>query len=77
MDSISSSTFSIWNIESIFQFAKDNILQLLLIILVFAIIYAVDHITNINAILYAMPSLNAIAPQKPAKTTGERKRSKH
>lgn len=76
MDSTNSAAVSTWDIESIFQFVKDNILQMLLIILVFAIIYAVDHITNLNTILYAMPSLNTISPQKPPKTTGHRKKSK-
>jgi len=76
MDSTNSGAFSNWNIESTFQFLKDNTIQMLLIILVFAIIYAVDHITNLNTILYAMPMLNAISPQKPPKPTGERKRSK-
>jgi hypothetical protein len=64
MDSTNSSAFSNWDIESIIQFLKDNILQVLLIILVFAIIYAVDHITNLNTILYAMPVLNIISHEK-------------
>ena len=76
MDSTNSSAFSNWDIESIIQFLKDNSLQMLLIILVFAIIYAVDHITNLNTILYAMPALNTISHEKPTKTTGHRKKSK-
>ena len=76
MDSTNSGAFSIWDIGSLFQFVKDNGLQMLLIILVFAIIYAVDHITNLNTILYAMPALNTNSPQKQTKTTGHRKKSK-
>jgi hypothetical protein len=66
MDNATHNEFSNWDIGTIFQFVKDNGLQILLIILVFAIIYVVDHITNINTILYAAPVLNAISPQKPA-----------
>jgi hypothetical protein len=76
MDSTNSGEFSNWDIGTIFQFVKDNGLQMLLIILVFAIIYVVDRITNINTILYAAPVLNTISPQNPAKTGVSRKRSK-
>lgn len=62
-----------WNPETVFQFVKENILQFLLLLLVFVIIYVVDHITNLNAILYAAPISNTILQQKPA--TGK-KRSK-
>jgi hypothetical protein len=54
-----------WNPETVFQFVKENILQLLLLLLVFVIIYVVDHITNINAMLYAAPMSNTILQQKP------------
>lgn len=80
MDSTNSGAFSIWDIGNTFQFIKDNCLQMLLIILVFAIIYAVDHITNLNTILYAMPSLNTNLHEKqtnkPIKITGHNKKSK-
>ena len=73
MDYTNSDEVSNWTPETVFQFIKENILQFLLLLLVFIIIYVVDHITNINAILYAAPMSNTILQQKPA--TGK-KRSK-
>ena len=73
MDYTNNDEFPPWNPETVFQFVKENIVQLLLLLLVFIIIYVVDHITNINAILYAAPMSNTIPQQKPA--TGK-KRSK-
>ena len=49
-------TSSHWDINSVFDFIKNNIIQILLFILVFVIIYFVDYIQNINAMIYAMPS---------------------
>lgn len=66
MDYANSDEVSNWTPEMVFQFVKENILQLLLLLLVFVIIYVVDHITNINAILYAAPLSNTISPQKQA-----------
>ena len=47
---------SIYNINSIIYFIKNNFIQLLLLILVFVIIYIIDYISNINAMIFAMPS---------------------
>ena len=47
---------SVWDVNSIINFIKDNYVQILLLISVFVIIYIVDHISNINAILYGLPS---------------------
>jgi len=47
---------SVWDVNSIINFIKDNYIQILLLISVFVIIYIVDHISNINAILYGLPS---------------------
>jgi len=66
MDYANSDEVSNWTPETVFQFIKENILQFLLLFLVFVIIYAVDHITNINTILYAAPLSNTILEQKPA-----------
>jgi len=71
MDYTNSDEGSNWTPEMVFHFVKENILQLLLLLLVFVIIYAVDHITNMNAMLYAAPMSNTILQQKPS-----RKRSK-
>lgn len=45
---------SIWNINSIIDFIKKNFVQILLLILVFVIIYIVDHISNINAAIFGV-----------------------
>ena len=73
MENTNYDEFPSWNPETVFQFVKENILQFLLLLLVFVIIYVVDHITNLNTILYAAPISNTILHQKPS--TGK-KRSK-
>jgi hypothetical protein len=67
MDYTNSDEVSNWTPEIVFHFVKENILQLLLLLLVFVIIYVVDHITNINAMLYAAPMSNTILQQKPSR----------
>jgi len=69
MDYTNSDEVSNWTPEMVFQFVKENIVQLLLLLLVFIIIYVVDHITNINAMLYAAPVSNTILQKNP---TGKR-----
>jgi hypothetical protein len=44
--------FSIWDILN----TKDNFIKFLLLLLVPVIIYIVDHISNINAIIFSFPS---------------------
>jgi hypothetical protein len=63
---------SVWDVNSIINFIKDNYVQILLLISVFVIIYIVDHISNINAILYGLPSaipsqVNITKKQKKSK----------
>jgi hypothetical protein len=48
--------FNIYDINSILGFIKENFIQLLLLLLVPIIIYIVDHISNINAIIFGLPS---------------------
>jgi len=48
--------FSLWDINSITNFIKDNVIQILMLLSVFIIIYVIDYITHINAILYGLPS---------------------
>ena len=48
--------FFVWDVNSIINYIKDNYIQILLLISVFVIIYIVDHISNINAIVYGLPS---------------------
>jgi len=71
---------SIYNINSIINFIKDNFIQIILFILVFVIIYVVDHISNINAMIFAMPSpipgVNVIEPKSQIKIPKGNKRIK-
>ena len=43
--------------KNFINFIKDYFIQLLLLILVFVIIYIVDHISNINTIIFSTPSV--------------------
>ena len=56
MESIEYEDFSFYNINSIISYVKNNWFQFLLLILVFIIIYVVDYISNINAIIFAIPT---------------------
>jgi hypothetical protein len=47
---------SIWNLNSILNYIKENFFQIFLLILVCIIIYTVDYISNINIILFSMPT---------------------
>jgi hypothetical protein len=47
----------IWDITSILKYVKANWFSFLLFILVFIIIYVIDHISNINAIIYGAPQI--------------------
>jgi hypothetical protein len=71
---------SIWNINSIIEYTKENFIQILLLILVFVIIYIVDHISNLNALIFAMPSpipgMQNTAPLSQTKIPKRRKNSK-
>ena len=67
MDYTNSDEVSNWTPETVFRFLKENVLQLLLLLLAFVIIYVVDRISNINAILYAAPMSNTILQQKPSR----------
>ena len=42
-----------WSIISIMTYIKDNIIQIILFLSVFVIIYVVEHITQFNAIIYS------------------------
>lgn len=48
--------FNIYDINSFFSFIKENAIQILLLLLVPVIIYIVDHISNINTLLFGLPS---------------------
>jgi hypothetical protein len=63
------SDLSIYDFNSIINYIKNNYIQLLLLILVFCIIYAVDYISNINTMLMApismIPSQKILTPHIP------------
>lgn len=56
MDSIEYEDFSFKNINSIINYIKNNWFQFLLLFLVFIIIYVVDYISNINTMIFAIPT---------------------
>lgn len=45
-----------WNIYTILNYIKTHYLQFMLLAFVVAIIYIVDHISNINAAIFGLPS---------------------
>ena len=68
--------FSIWDLNSIFNYIKEHYFQIFLLILVCIIIYTVDYISNI--ILFSMPSyIPGIGPQNtPQKLIKKQKKTK-
>ena len=60
------SSFTSWDINSITNFFKNNIVQILLLISVFVIIYIVDYINNINAAIFGLQSVIPGIPGMPA-----------
>ena len=55
MDNSENQDFS-WDINTIIDFIKNNYIQILMFLSVFVIIYVVDYISNINAVLFGLPS---------------------
>ena len=55
MDNSENQDFS-WDINTIIDFIKNNYIQILMFLSVFVIIYVVDYISNINAVLFGIPS---------------------
>ena len=51
-----SDEISNWNIYTILNYIKIHYLQFMLLAFVVAIIYMVDHISNINATIFGLPS---------------------
>lgn len=52
----SESESSVWDIKTTIDFIKNNYIQILMFLSVFVIIYVVDYISNINAVLFGLPS---------------------
>lgn len=55
MDNSENQDFS-WDINTNIDFIKNNYIQILMFLSVFVIIYVVDYISNINAVLFGIPS---------------------
>jgi dolichyl-phosphate-mannose--protein O-mannosyl transferase len=55
---------SIYDFNSIINYIKNNFVQLLLLVFVFFIIYIVDYISNINAIIMSPISMMPVIPQQ-------------
>lgn len=56
---------SIYDFNSIINYVKNNYIQILLLFLVFLIIYTVDYISNINAMLMAPINVMTGKPVQP------------
>jgi hypothetical protein len=60
-----------WDFYSIMQYISDNIVGFALLILAFVIIYVVDHVNRLNALVFASPSpipmANNILPKPKSK----------
>jgi hypothetical protein len=54
-----------FSLETLFQYVNENLYGLMLLVLAFFIIYFVDYISQINAMIFAMPSP---VPGMPAPT---------
>ena len=69
---------SIYDFNSIINYIKNNFIQILLLLFVFLIIYAIDQISNINTMLMAPITMMPIITKNPQqiKIPKGRKRSK-
>jgi len=63
-DEIQEYTFD--SFESIIKYIQNHSIQILMLLTVFIIIFVIDHISNINAILFGMPT--AIPNMSPPQT---------
>ena len=67
---------SIYDFNSIINYIKNNFIQILLLIFVFLIIYTIDQISNLNAMLMAPINMMPGIAQEPIKMLKKRKMSK-
>ena len=67
---------SIYDFNSIINYIKNNFIQILLLLFVFLIIYTIDQISNINAMLMAPITMMPSIAQGPIKMLKKRKMSK-
>lgn len=60
-----SNNFNVY-LQSLFTHIVDNYKQIILLLLVFIIVFIVEYITNINAILYGVTQIPGISSSPPA-----------
>jgi len=66
LNKLDSNTDNLFDIKSIIDFIIDKYKQLLLLLLVFIIIYAVDYVTYYNNLFYAMaPNVPGVTQKQP------------
>lgn len=68
---------SIYNFNSIINYIQNNIAQIFLLIVVFLTIYAVDYISNANAMIMAPISIITGQPQFQTLTLSNKILKKH
>jgi len=65
---------SIYDFNSIINYIKNNVIQILLLIFVFLIIYTIDQISNINTMLMAPITMMPIITKNPQQINMLKKR---
>ena len=69
--------YSFTDFSSICNFVKNNYVQIFMLFLVFIIIFIVDHISNINAVIFGMPSpIPVTQPSQPSQNIKKTKISR-
>ena len=66
--------YSFADISSILNFVKNHYVQIFMLLLVFIIIFIVDHISNINAVIFGIPS--PILMSQPSQNINNVKKTK-
>lgn len=55
-----------WTMTSVIEYLRENVVGLLLLVITMGIIYAVDYISRLNALIFAMPSpIPSMMPSSP------------
>ena len=65
-----------WNISTLLNYIKNNYIQFILLICVFIIIYVVDYISNINAMIFTFPSIISTVSTKVSKNINSKREKK-
>ena len=60
-----SNNFNVY-LQSLFTHIVDNYKQIILLLLVFIIVFIVEYITNINAIIYGVTQIPGVSSAPPA-----------